>query len=57
MPGGGVLGDRRQVLAERLPRKLRDATDEERPQAHFMRYAQSVQQHIRGLAKAWLGPP
>lgn len=53
MPGGGVLViDAKCSLNAFL--EAQDATDETEREAHFLRHAQSVQQHIRGLsAKAY----
>ena len=49
MPGGGVLViDAKCSLNAFL--EAQDATDEADREAHFVRHAQSVQQHIRGLA-------
>ena len=53
MPGGGVLViDAKCSLNAFL--EAQDATDDAEREAHFMRHAMSVQQHIRGLsAKAY----
>jgi DNA recombination protein RmuC len=53
MPGGGVLViDAKCSLNAFL--EAQDADDEAEREAHFIRHAQSVQQHIRGLsAKAY----
>jgi DNA recombination protein RmuC len=53
MPGGGVLViDAKCSLNAFL--EAQDATDDLAREAHFVRHAQSVQQHIRGLsAKAY----
>lgn len=49
MPGGGVLViDAKCSLNAFL--EAQDATDDALREAHFVRHAQSVQQHIRGLA-------